>query len=151
MSYKIGVVDTTFATIDMYKFVKKAIDDSFESVKLVRKTVPGVKDLPIACKHLLKECDIVLALGMPGPKDIDKICAHEASQALLQVQLLTNKPIIEVFVHMDEAKSNKQLYEIAKDRAYKHALNAISLLKNSLQRYAGKGKRQGSPDIGEIR
>lgn len=38
----------------------------------------GIKDLPIASKKLLEEseCDIVMALGMPGSKPIDKQCAH---------------------------------------------------------------------------
>ena len=37
-------------------------------IKLERYTVPGVKDLPVACKKLLEEnnCDICMALGMPG-------------------------------------------------------------------------------------
>ena len=79
-----------FARIDMFNIVKKALDDSMESgIKLERYTVPGVKDLPVACKKLLDEynCEICIALGMPGDQPIDKICAHEASQGLINVQL----------------------------------------------------------------
>ncbi|MFH1683015.1 MAG: riboflavin synthase, partial [Candidatus Woesearchaeota archaeon] len=97
---KIGICDTTFARVDMYKIAKRAIDDSLRKIKIERYTVPGIKDLPVAAKKLFDDhnCDIVLALGMPGDKEIDKQCAHEASQGLIQTQLMTNKHIIEVFV-----------------------------------------------------
>ena len=153
---KIGVADTMFARVDMFKFVKKALDDSMEpGIKLERYTVPGVKDLPIACKKLLEEkkCDICMALGMPGPMPIDKTCAHEASQGLINVQLAENKHILEVFVHLDEARNEKELFEIVKNRTYDHAMNAIVLLKrkSSLQKFAGHGIRQGTENIGPIK
>jgi len=156
MSKKIGIADTMFARIDMFKIVKKALDDSMEpGIKLERYTVPGVKDLPVACKKLLEEhnCDIAIALGMPGDKPIDKTCAHEASQGLIQTQLQTNKHIIEVFVHLDEGKSKKELHEIVKNRTYDHTMNTIKLLKgrNTLQNFAGKGIRQGKESVGEIK
>ena len=50
-----------------------------------------------------------MALGMPGPMPIDKTCSHEASQGLINVQLMVNKHIIEVFVHIDEAETEKEL------------------------------------------
>src|SRR3989338_3686263 len=131
MTKTIGIADTMFARVDMFKTAKKAIDDSTEIIKIIRYTVPGVKDLPVACKKLFEEynCDIAMAFGMPGDKPIDKTCAHEASQGLIQAQLLTNKHIIEVFVHLDEGKNEKELYEIVKNRAYEHTINAIALLK----------------------
>ena len=117
--------------------------------------MPGFKDLPVACKKLIEEdkCDIAIALVMAGPKPIDKQCAHEASLGLQNVQLMTNKHILEVFVHMDEAKKEKEIYEIAKNRAEKHALNALALLKGKteLTRYAGMGRRQGKEDEGQIK
>lgn len=143
-----------FARVDMFSAAKEAIKNSAENIKIERYTVPGVKDLPVACKKLFEEykCDICIALGMPGPEKIDKQCAHEASSGIIQAQLLTNKHIIEVFVHIDEAKDEKELLELAKDRTYKHTLNAIALSKskNALEKYAGKGKRQGKKDAGEI-
>ena len=156
MSKKIGIADTMFAGVDMFRIVKKALDDSMESgIKLERYTVPGVKDLPVACKKLLDEhnCDICIALGMPGDKPIDKTCAHEASQGLIKTQLLTNKHIIEVFTYLDEAKGEKELYEITKNRTYDHAMNAIALLKskNRLEKFAGKGIRQGKENVGKIK
>jgi len=151
---KIGIVDTMFARVDMFKVVKKALDDSMESgIKLERYTVPGVKDLPVACKKLLEEhnCDIAMALGMPGDKPIDKTCAHEASQGLIQTQLLTNKHIIEVFVHLDEG-NEKELSQITKNRTYDHTINAIKLLKGkeTLSKNVGKGVRQGKESVGGI-
>ena len=152
---KLGIADTMFARHDMAKAAEKAIFDSEESIKIERYTVPGVKDLPVACKKLFEQhnCDIVVALGMPGPMPIDKVCAHEASQGLIQVQLMTNRHILEVFVHLDEAEDEKELAEITGDRVRKHTFNAIALLKgkDALQRFAGLGIRQGHEHAGPLR
>ena len=151
---KIGIADTTFARVGMAKFVVDIIKKNSDA-KIVRYTVPGFKDLPVACKKLIEEdkCDIVIALGMAGKAPIDKLCAHEASLGLQQAQLMTNKHVLEVFVHMDEAKKEKEIYEIAKNRATKHALNALALLKGKtgLAKYAGMGRRQGKEDEGPIK
>ena len=151
---KIGIADTTFATVDMASFAIETIKNN-SSAKIERYTVPGIKDLPVACKILFDKykCDIVIALGMAGPMPIDKQCSHEASLGLQAVQLMTDKHIIEVFVHMDEAKNSNELYEIAKNRATKHALNALLLLKGKteLTKNAGTGKRQGKQDAGQIK
>lgn len=153
MSHKIGIADTTFARADMAGIAEKTLKDNLEGVKVFRYTVPGVKDLPLACKMLIDDgCDIVMALGMPGDKPIDKVCAHEASQGLIQAQLITNKHIVEVFVYIDEGNDEKELLQIVKERTRKHALNAIALLRgrNNLQRFAGTGRRQGTKDVGEL-
>jgi riboflavin synthase len=151
MSYKIGVCDTMFARVDMFQIVKNAIEDSMEPIRIERYTVPGVKDLPVAAKKLLEEynCEIVIALGMPGDKEIDKVCAHEASQGLIKAQLMTNKHIVEVFVHLDEGKDEKELLEITKNRTYDHTKNMIALLKGkeTLSGKAGQGIRQGKESI----
>ena len=151
---KIGIADTTFARVDMAKFAIDVIKKN-SNAKIERYTVPGFKDLPVACKRLIEEdkCDIVMAFGMAGKAPIDKQCAHEAAMGLQTVQLMTNKHILEVFVHMDEAKREKEIYEIAKNRAEKHALNALALLKGktALTQYAGMGRRQGKEDEGHIR
>jgi riboflavin synthase len=122
--------------------------------KVERYTVPGVKDLPVAAKKLIEErdCDIVIALGMPGPEQIDKMCAHEASTGLIRAQLITNRHIIEVFVHEDEAKDESELAWLAERRAREHALNAYDLLfrPERLSKSAGKGLRQGFEDAGGI-
>ncbi len=151
----IGIADTTFARFDMAKSAITQLNGLGVGFKIVRYTVPGIKDLPIACKKLIdeKNCDIVMALGMPGPKDIDKMCAHEASQGLIQVQLMTNKHIIEVFVHEDEAKNDKELAWLADQRTREHAINAYDLIfkPERLTRNAGKGLRQGFQDAGPIK
>jgi riboflavin synthase len=152
---KIGVADTTFARADMGKIAIDEIKSNFESVEIVRYTVPGIKDLPVACKKLIEEqgCVVCIALGMPGGKPIDRQCAHEASLGIIQAQLLTNKHIVEVFVHEDEAASEKELLEICENRARKHARNAVALAKGGgeLSKFAGTGRRQGKPDVGPVR
>ncbi len=154
MKVKIGIADTTFARIDLAKFAIDELKKHATNIEIVRYTVPGIKDLPVAAKKLIEEygCEIVLAFGMPGKSKIDKICAHEASLGLIIAQLLTNKHIIEVFVHEDEAEDEKTLLKIAEDRARKHAINAYKLLfrKEDLVKNAGKGKRQGYEDIGPL-
>ena len=151
---RIGVADTTFARVDMGSFAIDELKKTGTGFKVERYTVPGVKDLPVAAKRLFdeRECDIVIALGMPGANDIDKVCAHEASTGLIHVQLLANKHVIEVFVHEDEAKDAKELAWLAERRSREHAVNAYDLLfrPERLSKSAGKGLRQGFEDVGPI-
>jgi riboflavin synthase len=152
---KIGIVDTTFARYDMAKSAVDELKSNFTGFKIIRYTVPGIKDLPIASKKMIEEneCDIIMALGMPGGKQIDKQCAHEASSGLIQVQLMTNTHIIEVFVHEDEAKDEKELKWLANRRAREHAVNIYRLLfkPEELTKNAGKGMREGFEDAGPLR
>ncbi len=152
---KIGIADTTFARFDMGKAAIDELQKTGTGFKIVRYTVPGVKDLPVACAKLFveHECDIVIALGMPGGKPIDKTCAHEASTGLIQVQIQHRKHIIEVFVHEDEASSEKELAWLMERRAREHAVNAYLLLfkPEELTKNAGLGLRQGFKDVGPIR
>jgi len=151
----IGIADTTFARYDMGKSAINEMKSNNTGFKIIRYTVPGVKDLPVACKKLFEEknCDIVMALGMPGPQPIDKQCAHEASTGLIQVQLLTNKHVLEVFVHEDEAEDEKTLEWLADKRSREHAINCLDLLFNpeKLTKEAGKGLREGFRDAGQLR
>ncbi len=152
--HKVGIADTTFSRINMGKI---AIDELKKnaSLQIERYTVPGVKDLPLACKILVegKGCDIVMALGMPGSKPVDKMCAHESSQGIIQAQLMTNTHIIEVFVHEDEAEDEKELAWLMEKRIREHAQNVLKLLfqQEKLKREAGTGQRQGFADVGSIR
>lgn len=154
MTVKIGVADTTFARVDMGGFAVDELKATGTGFKVERYTVPGVKDLPVAAKKLIEEkgCEIVIALGMPGAQAIDKTCAHEASTGLIQVQLMTNRHVIEVFVHEDEAKDGRELAWLAERRSREHAVNAYDLLfrPERLQRNAGKGLRQGFDDAGPV-
>jgi riboflavin synthase len=153
---KVGVADTTFARYDMGA---AAIDELRKnaSVKIERYTVPGIKDLPVASKKLIEEkgCDIVMALGMPGPEDIDKQCAHEASLGIIAAQLLTSTHIIEVFVYEDEIeeRKDKELAWLADRRAREHAQNVIKMLfkPREMEREAGMGKREGFEDAGPLK
>jgi len=150
----IGIADTTFARVDMGRFAIDELRKTGTGFRIERYTVPGVKDLPVAAKKLMEErgCDIVIALGMPGAQQIDKTCAHEASMGLIQVQLLTNKHVIEVFVHEDEAKDERELAWLAERRAREHAVNAYDLMfrPEKLESNAGSGLRQGFDDAGTI-
>lgn len=151
---KIGVADTTFSRVDMGRFVIQEIRDSGYSIEITRYTVPGMKDLPAAARRLIDQgCELVIALGMPGSAEIDKQCANQASLGIILVQALTGRHVIEVFVHEDEAERDRELYDIAEDRARKHARNALKLIYDPdyLTRNAGRGLRQGGPDAGPIR
>ncbi len=149
---RIGIADTTFSRVDMAAHAIDELKATGTGFVIERYTVPGVKDLPVACKVLIEErdCDIVMALGMPGAEAIDKMCAHEASQGLIQVQIMTNTHIIEVFVHIDEAKDDKDLAWLTEGRTREHAVNAYDLLfrPQRLTKMAGTGQRQGFPDAG---
>ncbi|MHC1592522.1 MAG: riboflavin synthase [Methermicoccaceae archaeon] len=151
---KVGIAETTFATFDMGAV---AIDELHQhvSVKIERLTVPGVKDLPVACKKLLeeRECDVVMALGMPGSEPIDKVCAHEASMGIIIAQLMTNKHILEVFVHEDEAKDEVELARLAEARTREHAQNLVKMFfkPKLMEREAGMGMREGFEDVGRLR
>ncbi|MDG6218789.1 MAG: riboflavin synthase [Candidatus Thermoplasmatota archaeon] len=152
---RIGIADTTFARMDMGAIAINEIQSTRDLVKIERYTVPGIKDLPVVCKKLFDEqnCDIAMALGMPGKESIDKQCAHEASTGLIQVQLLTNKHVIEVFVHEDEASTDAQLMWLTERRVREHAQNALRLVFHPdwLKKKAGMGLRQGYSDAGPLR
>jgi len=150
----VGIADTTFAR---YNMGAAAIDElqRHASLKIERYTVPGIKDLPVAAKKLIEErgCELVMALGMPGPKEIDKQCAHEASIGIITAQLLTARHIIEVFVYEDEVEEEKELARLADRRTREHAQNVIRLLfkPEELTRRAGTGQREGFEDAGPLK
>ncbi len=152
---KIGIVDTTFSTVNMGDIAIDELKKQGTGFRIIRRTVPGFKDLAVECKILIEEegCDIVMALGMPGPEEIDKQCAHEASQGIMQAQLMTNTHILEVFVHMDEARNDKELIWLTDRRVREHAVNAYNMLfhPERLVKMAGTGQRQGFDDVGPAR
>lgn len=153
---RIGVVDTTFARVDMASHVIDVIKSSIPDAKIIRYTVPGIKDIPVAAKKLLEEegCDIVITLGWVGKTLTDKLSYLALSIGLINVQLMTNKHVIDVTVHEDEAEDEKELYRIAVERSRKHAENLVALLTRggeALTKKAGRGIRQGYPDAGPIR
>ncbi|ABC57616.1 MULTISPECIES: riboflavin synthase [Methanosphaera] len=154
MSKRIGICSTTFARFDMASAAIKQIKKQVTGVKYIERYVPGVKDLPVAAKKLIEEenCDIVMAFGMPGGEKIDKLCAHEASTGLIQAQLMTNTHILEVFVHEDEGKDEKDLKELAYNRATQHADNLVKMLfkPEAMKKEAGTGVREGRENKGPL-
>ena len=125
--------------------------DRFE---IKRRTVPGFKDLGVACKKLIEEegCAIVVALGMPGRAALDQVSAVGASQGIMLAQLLTNTHVLEVFVHESEEDDPTRLAAVCVDRARKHARNAYWMLyePEQLVARAGRGVRQGYSDAGPL-
>lgn len=147
-----AVVDTTFSTVDMGAVAVETLRGlGIAAERIHRVTVPGFKDLAVACKRLIEQgCSVAVACGMPGPEPIDKACAHEASLALGQAQLMTSTHILEVFVHMDEAATDAELIAVCRNRVAEHAVNAYWLTEkpDELVRRAGTGQRQGFADVG---
>ncbi len=152
---RIGIVDTTFSRVNMGQIAIDALKAFGEGIQIERSTVPGIKDLPVAVRKMFRErnADLVMALGMPGAAEVDKTCAHEASQGIMQVGILEMRPILEVFVHMDEAKDDKQLAWLARRRTEEHAENAYLMLfhPEKMVERAGQGLRQGFEDAGPVR
>jgi riboflavin synthase len=153
----IGVVDTMFARVDMGTVAVQELESCpgyGERFGVVRRTVPGFKDLAVECKRLVENegCRILVALGMPGRAEIDQVCAHEASQGIMTAQLMTSTHILEVFVHEAEEDEPERLVAVCEDRARKHARNAYWLLyePEQLTARAGQGVRQGYADAGPI-
>lgn len=150
----VGVVDTTFARVDMARHVLRVLSEEIPDYRVVRLTVPGIKDLPGAAKRLLDSgCDAVITLGWVGRKEVDKLSYLAASVGLIMVSVLTGKIVVDVTVHEDEAEDPGALEGIAVDRASKHARNLALMLRDPgyLTRWAGQGKRQGGPDAGPLR
>lgn len=164
---RIGIVDTTFSRVDMGAVAIDEIRKHLPDMEIERRTVPGIKDLPVECKRILEAggpmqgaaggvpgpgCDICIALGMVGGAPIDTQCGHEASLGIQQAMLATNKHIIEVFVHENEAWSESEFLGICENRIRKHAQNAIAMMlkPGALVKYAGQGLRQGKESEGPI-
>lgn len=149
----IGVVDTTFARYDMGRAAIDELRSNGIGFTISRYTVPGIKDIPVACEILFKEgADIIIALGMPGKMPVDKISAQTASNGIMLVQTKWGRHIIEVFVHEDEAKDEKELAWLMEMRSREHARNVLILLFNreKMTENAGGGLRQGFPDVGSL-
>jgi len=146
---RIGIADTTFSRVDMGEI---AIDTIGEKAEIERYTVPGFKDLPVASKILFEKynCDLVMAFGWCGKEEIDELCAHEANQGLIQVEIEASRHILKVFFHEKETADLEEQKQVASERARKHALNALKLLegKEALTPSVGKGLRQGYDDEG---
>jgi riboflavin synthase len=152
---RIGVADTTFARVDMARYAIRTLQEQGTGFRVLRRTVPGIKDLPVACRQLFRDerADLCLALGMPGPAELDRTSAQVASMGLMMTGVLEAKPIVECFVYEAEATGAAELETLARRRAEEHAVNAYTLLfrPQDLARRAGEGLRQGFADAGPVR
>lgn len=148
-------MDTTFARWDMGAAAVEELKGRPGGFQILRVTVPGIKDLPVACKKLIEErgCDVVVACGYVGGAPIDHDCANVADHALQQVQMMTNTHVLGVFVYETEAKDEREMAFLCERRAREHAVNAWRLLfkPDELAAMAGTGRRQGFADAGPIR
>lgn len=169
---KLAIVDTTFSRINMGNVAISTIQDylkefSFQQgqnfeIDFIRRTVPGFKDLAVACLNLFEQenCDMALACGWVGGMPIDEKCGHEAALAIAQAQLIARKHILHIFVHESEADHQTDanikasiLSDIANNRVIEHTKNAIRMLcaPDSMLTRAGQGYRQGGPSVGTIK
>jgi riboflavin synthase len=152
---RIGVIDTTFSSIDTASIAIKEIKRLANQVTIRRYTVPGLRDIPLACKILIEreKCGIVLATGMVSRKGAEKQVENQAVQGIMLVQLQTGRHVITAFFDEQETRDKTKLYTIVVDRVRKHAQNSLKLLAvpESLTDYAGLGLRQGGRDVGQIR
>ncbi|MCE4598907.1 MAG: riboflavin synthase [Desulfurococcales archaeon] len=150
----VGVADTTFSRVDMGSIAIEVLERELPGYSIKRYTVPGIKDLPGAAKRLIDSgCEGVITLGWVGREPVDKYSYIASSIGLIMVEILTGKIVIDVTVHEDEAKDPMELKRIAVERAKDHARNLALLLKEgptALSSLAGKGVRQGYPDVGPL-
>jgi riboflavin synthase len=151
---KVAIVDTTFARVDMGRYASDRLKSCGTGFTIARRTVPGIKDLPVAVRQSFRDgADLCMVVGMPGKAEYDKVCAHEASTGLILAGVLEAKPVIECFVFEGEAGDGKELELLAKRRAEEHAENAYAMLfrPQDLTRKAATGQRQGFQDAGAVR
>jgi riboflavin synthase len=170
---RIGIVDTTFSRVDMGGVAVRTLREHAKDADIRRAVVPGVKDLPAAARRFFDEgCDLVIACGMVGAEDVDKVCGHEASMGLMWLRTQFGRPLLEVFIHMDEpfehdalgkvvkrpstdaetAHYERELKKLSVERTREHAVNAYWMLyePQKLLELAGTGQRQGYDDAGPV-
>ncbi|MEZ0319966.1 MAG: riboflavin synthase [Pyrobaculum sp.] len=148
----IGVVDTTFARVDMGGVAVEELRLLMPDALVKRITVPGIKNTVWGALKLIKEgCEAVMVLGWVGPTPVDKYSYLATSIGLIQLQIQTGVLVLDVTVHEEEGGGDEErLKEIAIDRSRKHAWNLVQILRGDLSRFAGRGLRQGYPHAGEI-
>ena len=150
----VAVIDTTFARVDMGSVALEVLRRRLPGYRIVRWTVPGIKDLPGAARRAFdRGCNAAITLGWVGRREADRLSYLAMSVGLITLQVLTGRLLIDVTVHEDEADSPEELRRIALDRARKHAENLALLLREgpeALVPMAGRGLRQGYPDAGPL-
>jgi riboflavin synthase len=148
------VIDTTFSRVDMGSVAEEVLREELPDYRVVRYTVPGIKDLPGAARRLIDMgCDGVITLGWVGATQVDKYSYIAMSVGLIMLSVLTGKVVVDVTVHEDETEDPRELREIAVNRARAHAENLVKLLTGGLEALrplAGQGVRQGRSSVGPL-
>lgn len=155
---RIGLVDTTFARVRMadfaYDVLKKIQSTNTLDVGIVRRTVPGHKELAVECRLLFEyeQCDLCIVFGWVGGRPADSVSANEAALALAYAKVLSKKHILEVMIFETEFSNDALLFAGARARAEEHAVNAINLLLNEsyFVENAGSGNREGATPAGRL-
>ncbi|MFP3312667.1 MAG: riboflavin synthase [Acidilobus sp.] len=148
------MIDTTFSRVDMGSVAEEVLREELPDYRVVRYTVPGIKDLPGAARRLIDMgCDGVITLGWVGATQVDKYSYIAMSVGLVMLSVLTGKVVVDVTVHEDETEDPRELREIAVNRARAHAENLVKLLTGGLEALrplAGQGVRQGRSSVGPL-
>ena len=76
MALSVGVIDTMFARINMGEIVEAALREvpgHGSDFTTVRRTVPGLKDIPVEVKLLIERegVSVMVACGWVGGADLD--------------------------------------------------------------------------------
>ncbi|WP_342755403.1 riboflavin synthase [Acidilobus sp. 7A] len=138
----------------MGSVAEEVLREELPDYRVVRYTVPGIKDLPGAARRLIDMgCDGVITLGWVGATQVDKYSYIAMSVGLVMLSVLTGKVVVDVTVHEDETEDPRELREIAVNRARAHAENLVKLLTGGLEALrplAGQGVRQGRSSVGPL-
>jgi len=149
----VAVIDTMFARVNMGDIAQETLQRELPGYRVMRITVPGIKDLPGAARRAWDSgCEAAITLGWVGKREADRLSYHAMSTGLIILQVLTGMTIIDVTVHEDEAEEPGELRRIAVERTRDHARNLAIMLRRpeALTRRAGRGVRQGYPDAGPL-
>ena len=154
---RIGVVDTMFARFDMGAAAPGANSPSARvTARISRSSARPCRALKISPSRRRTSSSATTppswwpSVCRAAP--IDKQCAHEASIGIMQAQLMTSTPILEVFVHEDESDDPMVLAKVFLNRSRSHARNAYWMLfePEELAKRAGQGMRQGFTNAGPL-
>ena len=149
----VAVIDTMFSRVNMGDIAEEVISRGLPGYRVERITVPGIKDLPGAARRAFDAgCKAAITLGWVGKREADRLSYLAMSTGLIVLQVITGMTVIDVTVHEDEADDPDELKRIAVERARDHARNLVLMLKDpgALRSLAGKGIRQGYPDVGPL-
>ena len=119
---RIGIADTTFARYDMGAAAIDELKKNASDLKIIRVTVPGVKDLPVASKKLIEEedCEIPGSAYIILKRDDDHFSIHVSN-----IELFCEPEKEEIFADKIRYKQ-KFIPLFDSDRVEKRLFEALS-------------------------